>query len=347
MNYFYTWKTVLVTGSTGFKWSWLALWLQSIWANVIGYGLHPNSQPNLFSSLWLEKIITQYYWDICDQNLLDQIVEKEKPEIIFHLAAQPLVRESYAQPYITMQTNVMGTVAILDLIKNKDYIKWGVMITTDKVYHNNERIYPYRESDQLGWCDPYSSSKAMCELVIESYKKSFLNSRWKKIAIMRAGNVIGWWDWSDDRLIPDIIRSIFDNKELIIRNPNSMRPWQYVLEAIYAYVMIWEQIFVDDIYCTSYNIWPSLDDNMKVIDIVHQAIEKLWQWSFTINNDANQWMHEAWLLLLDTIKIQQHLGWKPKYNIEQTITKTLNRYKSYYQWENMLEYCLQEISHYS
>lgn len=347
MNSFYKWKTILVTGSTGFKWSWLSLWLQSIWANVIGYGLHPNSQPNLFGEFLLEEKITQYYGDICDKILLNDIIQKEQPEIIFHLAAQPLVRESYANPLETMQTNVMWTTHILELIKEYDCVKGAVMITTDKVYENNERIYPYREIDRLWGHDPYSTSKAMCELVIESYKKSFRPDYTKKIATMRAWNVIGWWDWSADRLIPDIIRSIYDQKELVLRNPYSVRPRQHVLEAIHAYIIIWQKIFENNTYCSAYNIWPSAADNMQVLDIVNKSIELLWEWSFTIDYETNKGMHEAWLLLLDTSKIQQDLWRKPKYDVTQTIQKTFDRYKSYYtKKKDIVKLSLEEIALY-
>lgn len=346
MSDFYAGKTVLITWSTWFKWSWLSLWLHSLWANVVGYALTPISQPNLFSILWLENKITQYYGDICDLNLLNTIVEKEKPEIIFHLAAQALVKESYINPLSTMQTNVMWTVHILDLVKQYDCIQWAILITTDKVYQNNERIYPYRETDRLWWHDPYSSSKAMCELAIESYKKSFRSNNNKKIATMRAWNVIWWWDRSSDRLIPDVIRSIYDNKELVLRNPYSVRPWQYVLEAIHAYILIWQKIFEKDIYCTAYNIWPSFKDNMQVLDIVNKSIEVLWEWSFKIDYDANRWMHEAGLLLLDTTKIQQQLWRQPKYTIEETIQKTFEWYKAYYDNRNMIDFSIQEISKY-
>lgn len=344
---FYTWKTVLVTGSTGFKWAWLSLWLHSLWAKVIWYGLKPHTNPNIFDILELDKSITQYYGDISDFDNLNKVCNEEKPEIVFHLAAQALVRESYKNPLWTMQTNITGTVNVLELIRIHDYILWWVMITTDKVYQNKEHMYPYREIDRLWGHDPYSSSKAMCEIAIESYIKSYRKDYSKKIATMRAGNVIGGWDRSNDRLIPDIMRAIYHGQELTIRNPYAVRPRQYVLEAIHAYLMVWEQMFSNNIYCTSYNIWPGFSDNMQVIDIVNNAIKLLWDGVFNINHEANQWMHEAWLLMLDTTKIQQHLWRKPRYEIKETIEKTLHRYKSYYNGDNMKQICLDEISYYT
>jgi CDP-glucose 4,6-dehydratase len=245
-----------------------------------------------------------------------------------------------------MQTNVMGTVNILEIIKEHHFIKWWVIITTDKVYENKERVYPYRETDRLGWHDPYSSSKAMAELACNSYKKSFLDSLWKKIAVVRAGNVIWWWDRCNDRLIPDIIRSCYQKESLVLRNPHAVRPWQYVLEALHGYLMIWEKLFIDDVYCTTYNFGPNQEDTMKVVDIVDKAIEILEVWSYTIDSKENRSMHEAHLLLLDTNKAKTLLWWEQKYNVSQALEKTLIRYKKYYDHEDILNTCLNEINYY-
>jgi CDP-glucose 4,6-dehydratase len=343
MNTFYKWKTILITWTTWFKWSWLAFWLKNLWANIIWYSLKPNTTPNNFKILKLEEKITQIYWDINDLEKLDKTVKKYSPEIIFHLAAQPLVRESYKNPVNTFQTNLIWTVNILEVIRNNDCIKWAIMITTDKVYKNNEWIYPYRENDELWWHDPYSSSKAMCELAISSYNNSFLKEKWKKVVSVRAWNVIWWWDWSDDRLIPDIIRSIYDKKELSIRNPNSVRPWQYVLEALYWYLIMWKKIFDNDKYLWAYNFWPNISDNLKVIDLVKESINILWEWNFNINKNPTN-PHEAWLLLLDNTKAKTLLWWTPKYNVDETLKKTLNWYKTYYTWWNIEKLSLEEIN---
>jgi len=346
MNNFYKNKTILVTWSTWFKWSWLSFWLHNLWAKVIWYSLEINTQPNLFNAINLNKKITQIIWNINDLSHLEKVCDEYQPEIIFHLAAQPLVRDSYNNPVYTFKTNLMWTVNILDIIKNNDCIKWAVMITTDKVYHNNEWIYPYRENDRLWWHDPYSSSKAMCELAINSYNNSFLKEKWKKVVSVRAWNVIWWWDWSKDRLIPDIIKTILNNEKLIIRNPDSIRPWQYVLEALYGYLIIWKKIFDDDKYLWAYNFWPDLSDNLKVINIVKESINILWKWSFEIKKDDNN-PHEAWLLLLDNTKAKTLLWWKPKYNVDEVLKRTLNWYKNYYDWKNMEEICLKEINEFN
>lgn len=343
MNNFYKNKTILITWTSWFKWSWLAFWLHNLWANVIWYSLEANTTPNNFEILKLDQKITQIYWDINDLECMNNVVKKYSPEIIFHLAAQPLVRESYDNPVYTFQTNVIWTVNVLEIIRNNECIKWAILITTDKVYHNNEWIYPYRETDRLWGYDPYSSSKAMCELVIDSYVNSFLSWLNKKIVSVRAWNVIWWWDWSKDRLIPDIIKTILNDEKLIIRNPNSVRPWQYVLEALYWYIIIWEKIFQDDKYLWAYNFWPDLTDNLKVIDIVNKSIKILWKWSFEIQQNDNN-PHEAWLLLLDNTKAKTLLWWKPKYSVEEVLDRTLNWYKAYYNWDNMDEICKKEIN---
>lgn len=343
MNNFYKWKTILITWSTWFKWSWLSFWLHNLWANVIWYSLKINSEPNLFDAIKLDNKITQIIWDINDIETLEKTCNKYKPEIIFHLAAQPLVRDSYENPVYTMQTNAIWTVNILEVMRQKDYIKWAILITTDKVYHNNEWLYPYRETDRLGWFDPYSSSKAMAEIAIDSYKKSFLDKMWKKIAVVRAGNVIWWWDWSKDRLIPDIVKTIMKWDKLVLRNPNAVRPWQYVLEALFWYLIMWEKIFQDDKYCEAYNFWPDFSDTMKVVDLVEKSINILWKWKYKIEIlDKNP--HEAWLLLLDNTKAKTLLWWKSKYNIEEVLELTISWYKDFYDWKDMEKICLREIN---
>lgn len=345
MQNFYKWKKILVTWSTWFKWSRLSLWLHNLWAEVIWFWLEPNTTPNLFQALKLDKKITQIIWDINDSRVLEGTVDKYKPEIVFHLAAQALVRDSYQNPIYTMQTNAMGTANVMEIIRLKDFVKWAVIITTDKVYENKEWLRPYRETDRLGWFDPYSSSKAMAEIVVNSYKQSFLDKLDKKIAVVRAGNVIWWWDWSKDRLIPDIIRSITNNEKLTLRNPESVRPWQYVLEALYGYLIIWKKIFEDDKYTGAYNFWPDISDTLKVIDIVTKAIDILWKWEYEIKPETNNGMHEAWLLLLDNTKAKTLLGWKPKYNVQQVLEKTLNWYNTYYNnIEKIEELSLNEIN---
>lgn len=341
MSNFYAWKTILITGSTGFKWSWLSLWLHSLGANVIGYSLSPYTEPNLFSILWLDSLINQIYGDINDLWKLQEICNTYQPEIIFHLAAQPLVRESYRDPVWTFQTNVMWTVNILEVIRNTESIKGAVLITTDKVYENLETMRPYLETDRLGGHDPYSTSKAMDELAITSYVRSFFSKWEKKIVSVRAGNVIGGWDWSKDRLIPDIIQAFENWEPVILRNPDSVRPWQHVLEPLSGYLMMGEKIFQDDKYLGSYNFGPDISDTMRVEDIVIKAIETLGKGEYKIQKDES--MHEAGLLLLDNTKAKKLLWWSPKFWIDEALERTFGWYRAYADGEDMRRYSLQEI----
>ncbi len=340
---FYNWKTILVTGSTWFKWAWLSFRLNQMWSNVIWYWLEPNTNPSLFTALNLENKITQIYWDINDYKKLQDITNQYHPDMVFHLAAQPIVRESYDNPVYTMSTNVMWTINIMELIRTTESIKWWVIITTDKVYENKEWLRPYRENDRLGWFDPYSSSKAMAELWIESYRKSFFWKWEKKIAVTRAWNVIWGWDWAKDRLIPDIIRSLQNNENVILRNPDAVRPWQYVLDALHGYLMVWEKIFEDDKYCWAYNFWPDIKDTLKVIDIVTKSIKILWKWWYEIKPETNNGKHEAGLLLLDNTKSKTLLWWNSKYDVQDVLDRTLAFYKWYYNWEDMEEFAKKEI----
>ena len=341
MTSFYSGKTILITGSTGFKWSWLALWLHSLWANVIGYSLPPNTHPNLFSILELDKDITQIYADINDLESLQGVCDEYKPEIVFHLAAQPLVRESYRDPVWTFQTNVMGTVNVLETIRKTESIKWAVLITTDKVYENLETMRPYLETDRLGGHDPYSTSKAMDELAITSYVRSFFAHGEKKIVSVRAGNVIGWGDWSAERLIPDIIRAFEKWEPVTLRNPDSVRPWQHVLEPLSGYLMMGEKIFEDDKYLGAYNFGPDISDTMRVEDIVKRAIAILGKWEYKIQMDET--LHEAGLLLLDNSKSKNLLGWKPKFGVDEAIKRTLEWYREYSDGKDMKKISREQI----
>ena len=345
MDHFYSWKTILITGSTGFKWAWLALWLHSLWARVIGYWLPPNTKPNLFHILDLERDITQIYADINDLENLQWVCDEYKPEIVFHLAAQPLVRESYRDPVWTFQTNVMGTVNVLEVIRKTESIKWAVLITTDKVYENLETMRPYLETDRLGGHDPYSTSKAMDELAITSYVRSFFSHGEKKIVSVRAGNVIGGGDWSADRLIPDIIRAFEKWEPVILRNPDAVRPWQHVLEPLSGYLMMGEKIFSDDRYLGAYNFGPDISDTMRVEDIMKKAIETLGKGEYRIEPDTT--MHEAGLLLLDNTKSKTLLGWSPHFGIDEAIWMTFEWYRAYEEGVDMRDYSLEEIERFS
>lgn len=341
MSHFYSGKTILLTGSTGFKGSWLALWLHSLGAKVIGYSLPPGTHPNLFHILGLENDITQIYADVNDLESLQGVCDEYKPEIVFHLAAQPLVRESYRDPVWTFQTNVMGTVHVLEAIRKTESIRWAVLITTDKVYENLETMRPYLETDRLGWHDPYSTSKAMDELAITSYVRSFFSNWEKKIVSVRAGNVIGGGDWSADRLIPDIIRAFEKWEAVTLRNPDSVRPWQHVLEPLSGYLMMGEKIFQYDKYLWAYNFGPDVNDAVRVEDIVRSAIDILWTGEYRVKKDES--MHEAWLLLLDNTKSKNLLGWSPRFGVEDSLRLTFEWYRAYTDWKDMKKYSLEEI----
>ncbi len=342
MPHFYSWKTILITGATGFKWAWLSLWLHSLGAKVIGYSLPPSTEPNLFTLLWLEQYTTQIFGDINTLSELQNVCDTYKPEIIFHLAAQALVRESYRDPVWTFQTNVMGTVNVLEAIRKSESIMWAVLITTDKVYENLETMRPYLETDRLGGYDPYSTSKAMDELAISSYRRSFFPHGEKKIVSVRAGNVIGGGDWSAERLIPDIVRAFEQWEPVTLRNPDSVRPWQHVLEPLSGYLMMGEKIFEDEKYLWSYNFGPDATDTMRVEDIVKKAISILGTWAYRIQREEG--MHEAGLLLLDNTKSKELLWWSPRFGIDTAIQKTLEWYRAYSDGEDMREYSLREIS---
>ena len=344
MKTFYQWKKVLVTGSTWFKGSWLCLWLHHMWADVLWYGLKPHTEPNNFTALKLDEKIKQVIGDIRDIDLLWKTIDEFQPEIVFHLAAQPIVRESYENPVYTIQTNAIWTTNVLEMIRLKDYIKWAVLITTDKVYDNKEWIWPYRENDRLGGFDPYSSSKAMAELAIDAYTKSFFLKWNKKVAVVRAGNVIGGWDRSRDRLIPDIVRSIMQDEKLTLRNPNAVRPWQYMLEALFWYLTIGMKLFEDDKYLGAYNFGPDVSDTLKVVDIVENAIKILGKWAYEVKPETNNNMHEAGLLLLDNTKAKILLWRTPKYNVNEVLQRTLKYYKTYYDNWDMVKAALEEIS---
>ena len=318
-----------------------------MWAKVIWYALEPHTQPNLFAAFKLNEKITQIFGDITDMKLLSETIDTYQPEMVFHFAAQPIVRDSYKDPVYTIKTNAMGTTTVLEMIRIKECIKSAVLITTDKVYENKEWIWPYRENDRLWWHDPYSSSKAMAELAIASYTKSFFLEGNKKVAVVRAGNVIGGWDRSKDRLIPDIVRSIMQWETLTLRNPDAVRPRQYMLEALFGYLIIGTKLFDGDKYLWAYNFWPDVSDTLKVVDIVSKAIEILGKWAYEVKPETNNNMHEAGLLLLDNTKAKLLLWWTPKYKVQEVLSRTLNFYRAFYANEDVEKLALEEINQFN
>lgn len=331
----YKGKKVLVTGHTGFKGSWLALWLKKVGANVVGVSLPAPTEPSHIKILDLQ--ISEYLENINDLEKMKEIFKKEKPEIVFHLAAQPLVRYSYSNPVETYQTNVMGTLNILEASRACESVKAIVSITTDKCYENKEWIWGYRENDPMGGHDPYSSSKGCAELLLSSYRRSFFNldDYGKKhntlLASVRAGNVIGGGDWADDRLIPDIVKAASKDEAVLIRNPLATRPWQHVLEPLRGYMMIGEKLLNGDKkFADSWNFGPELDANITV-DEVAKLSSQYWD-KISIQYDNNlEAHHEANLLMLDCSKAQKLLKWKPLLTPNQTFDMTVSWYKTYYE----------------
>jgi len=330
----YAGKKVFLTGHTGFKGSWLLKILHMLGAEVLGYALTPTEQPNLYGVLQGDSLCHSLIADLRDSATLKKAVLNFQPDFVFHLAAQPLVRLSYQKPAETFEINTIGTANLLDAVAQLNKRCNCVFITTDKVYHNYEWERPYHENDRLGGYDPYSASKACAELVIDSYRNSFFNIKsyqqhQKAIAVGRAGNVIGGGDWSEDRLIPDIIRALSKNEQIEIRNPNSVRPWQHVLEPLYGYLLLGAKLYEQPkAFSEAYNFGPDVADALPVTQMADLAINAWGSGTYFINQQANQ-PHEAGLLKLDINKALTELGWQPKYNAAEAVRITCNWYKAY------------------
>ena len=323
---FYKNKKVLVTGATGFKGSWLCYWLTILGAKVFGTGYNPNKNKNLFYSLNLNKKIKLKLFDIKNKKKLKSFIKYSKPQIIFHLAAQPLILESYKKPYLTYNVNCIGTLNILEIVRKIDTVKSLVCITSDKCYENNFSTKGFKESDKLGGEDPYSGSKACAEIMIRSYKESFFNKKNCGLASARAGNVMGGGDWSKNRLIPDSINSIIKNKTIYIRNPNFNRPWQHVLEPLHGYLILGEKIYKEPKrYSGPWNFGTTTNTVTNVLKIVKEIV-KFWG-KGKINFKKNQKYYEQINLQLNINKSKKILKWKPKYSITKSIHVTVDWYK--------------------
>lgn len=334
-NNFYRGKRVLVTGHTGFKGSWLSIWLHELGAEVIGVAKDPiTEKDNYVLSGIGEKIKADLRADIRDGQRMKEIFQEYQPEIVFHLAAQPLVRLSYEIPVETYETNVMGTINILEAIRVTDSVKVGVMITTDKCYENKEQIWGYRENEPVGGYDPYSSSKGAAEIAIASWRRSFFNPKeyekhGKSIASVRAGNVIGGGDWSLDRIIPDCIRALEANKPIEIRSPKAIRPWQHVLEPLSGYMLLASKMWDEPTrYCEGWNFGPRMESITSVWEVATKVIELFGKGQLKDLSDQSA-LHEAKLLMLDISKAKFQLGWEPRMNIDQCVALTLDWYKRY------------------
>lgn len=332
---FFRGKRVLLTGHTGFKGSWLAVWLHELGAEVIGVGLDPASDRDNFVLTGIgSKIRADIRADIRDGERMKQIFAEYQPEIVLHLAAQPLVRLSYDIPVETYQTNVMGTINIMEAIRATDSVKVGVMITTDKCYENREQIWGYREDEPMGGYDPYSSSKGAAEIAISSWRRSYFNPKdyakhGKSIASARAGNVIGGGDWALDRIIPDCIRALEAGSPIDIRSPRSIRPWQHVLEPLSGYLLLakkmWEQ---PTEYCEGWNFGPRTESVADVWTIANGIISNYGAGELRDLSDPNA-LHEAKLLMLDITKAHMRLNWQPRLNLSQTLALTTDWYRNY------------------
>jgi len=331
----YKGKKVFLTGHTGFKGSWMLKMLTVLGAEIKGYALKPENDFDLFNLIDGDKICDSVIADLRDRKRLIQEIESFQPDFIFHLAAQPLVRLSYDIPAETFEINAIGTANLLDGIRLVKKPCKVVLITTDKVYKNNEWVYPYRETDRLGGYDPYSASKACAELVIDSYRNSFFNianyeMHLKSIAVGRAGNVIGGGDWAKDRLIPDIVRFLSQDESIIVRNPNAVRPWQHVLEPLLGYLLLGSKMCEDPIrYADAYNFGPGLSDALPVNQMVELAIQSWGKGKYEVVRSDKQ-PHEAGLLKLDISKAMVNLKWTPKYQAGVAIEKTIEWYKYYF-----------------
>ena len=338
-------KKVLVTGHTGFKGSWLSIWLLNLGAKVIGYSLDPKNDKDNFEISGLKEKLVDYRSDIRNYNQLNEVVQKEKPEIIFHLAAQPLVLESYQNPLFTIETNTLGTANILESFRNSSYAKTLILITTDKVYHNDESGKSYQEVDRLGGKDPYSTSKSAAELLIEGYNNAYFNSENKKVASVRAGNVIGGGDWSKNRIIPDSIKAIENNMDIILRNPNSTRPWQHLLEPLSGYLLLAEALNNGNKeFIGSWNFGPEDFQSINVESLVQKIISYYGKGSYKIKNENNLSL-EAKLLSPNIDKAKKYLKWKPILSFDKTIELTIDWYKSYKN-SDIFDFCIKQILEY-
>jgi CDP-glucose 4,6-dehydratase len=340
---FWTGKRVLVTGHTGFKGGWLALWLQRLGAEVIGISLAPNSSPNLFEIANVSEGMRSYFSDVRDTEEISKLIRNEQPEIVFHLAAQPLVRESYREPIKTLATNVMGTVHVLNALREQSCAKVAVMVTTDKVYKNVGRSIPYGEEDTLGGHDLYSASKAASEIVISSYRDSYLHDQGIAVASARAGNVIGGGDWSEDRLIPDAVRAWQAGQVLVLRNPQAIRPWQHVLEPLHAYIRLAEKLWEKPSLAAAYNFGPKPDEAASVRNVIELAM-KAYGKGVVHYQKVSDGPYESNWLALDISKAKSLLDISPRWGLTESVQRTMNWYKAYHHGANPIKLCEIEIN---
>lgn len=348
-NNTYRGKKVFLTGASGFKGSWLSLWLNSLGADVMGYSLEPNTEPSMFLELEIDKKIKNVYGNILDREKLEKSMADFQPDFVFHLAAQPLVRLSYAEPIMTYETNVIGTLNVLEAARKCPSVKVFVNVTTDKCYENKEINRGYKEDEPMGGHDMYSSSKGCVEIMASSYRRSFLqNDKGAKpyaMACARAGNVIGGGDWALDRLIPDCVRFINEDKPIEIRNPIAVRPWQHVLEPLSGYLLLGQKLYEDgNKFADGFNFGPLEDSVLTVADVAQRVVKYYGKGEVVIGTKSD--LHEAGLLMLNVEKAEQVLGWKPTFSANEAISKTVEWYKRFYNKERMYDFTISQIKEY-
>jgi CDP-glucose 4,6-dehydratase len=350
---FWRGRRVLLTGHTGFKGSWLTFWLLELGAEITGLAMPPECEPNLFNALGLFKRLNHRIGDIRDPLVLREVVEECRPEVVLHLAAQPLVRRSYAEPVFTWETNVMGTIHLLEALRRRQGPCTAVLITTDKVYRNNDWLYGYRENDSLGGHDPYSSSKAAAELAISSWRSSFCGdlphqTPYLRVASARAGNVIGGGDWAADRIVPDAMRALAEARPISVRHPSATRPWQHVLEPLSGYLLLAERLASTDepsTLATAFNFGPQVESNRSVRELMEETLRH-WPGSWEVQSDARS-PHEANLLNLVTDKAHHQLGWAPRWSFVTTIERTVHWYRQVHEGKgDALSCCHNDLNHY-
>ncbi|MCX7747181.1 MAG: CDP-glucose 4,6-dehydratase [Clostridia bacterium] len=349
---FWKGRKVFLTGHTGFKGSWMCLWLSMLGAEVTGYALNPPTMPSMFELCKIDSLVNSVIGDIRDRELLNTVIQKAEPEIIIHMAAQPLVSESYKNTVETYDINLMGTVNLFEAVKNCKSVKAVINVTTDKCYENKEWVWAYRENEPMGGYDPYSCSKACSELITSSYRLSFFNpENFEKhgvgIASARAGNVIGGGDWADNRLIPDCIRALLEGRKIIIRNPQSIRPWQHVLEPVRGYLLLAQKLFLDGPkYSEAWNFGPE-NSSAITVEAVVKGICKLWDEKAGYEIESESFGHESKYLKLDCSKAKTYLGWYPKMDINEALLNIVEWSKAYKEGKNLLEVCCRQINRYT
>ena len=346
---FWKGKKVLVTGHTGFKGSWLCLWLQSLGAEVTGYALPPPTSPSLFDVAKVGEGMESVIGDIRDLGHLLSVFDSFRPEIVFHLAAQPLVRHSYVDPVETYSTNVMGTVNLLEAVRKTTGLKTVVNVTSDKCYENREWLWGYRENEPMGGYDPYSNSKSCAELVTAAYRQSFFSKEENMVALAsaRAGNVIGGGDWAADRLIPDILHAIEKKEPVVIRNPHAIRPWQHVLEPLSGYLMLAQKLYEEGAsYAEGWNFGPD-DEDAKTVQWITERLIESWGKGASWALDAGDHPHEAHYLKLDCSKARMKLGWHPKWKLETALERIIEWHRAWLENEDIRAMTLRQIETYN